>query len=370
MLQNTQDFSFPESGEVPDFFSDIIRDGIYSPDPGDGIPPAAVSELDTLETSDDVPPASGYRAFLISGMIKTVTKADRLYQQLDAIEKKHRVFNFRTCRTQAAFLRHKETGQIKVGSNSCKLRWCPLCARTKRLILQKSVSGWLKEKKKPKFITLTLAHSTDPLKDQIDRLYNAFKRLRTKPIWKKKIRGGIWFFQLKKSDTDQLWHPHLHIVSHGDYIDKFELACIWKGITHDSKIVDVKKINSVKNAANYVARYAATPVSIDDLDSEDLLLVAQSFKGRRICGTFGSAKGLQLSIMPPDDKGDWEHIGGWNEIFESKDFDDYAAQVWLAYKTGKPCNVIRNYSGADGPPIDIEQKIKEKTEQLLLFGNY
>jgi len=343
--------------EIPDFYP------AESGEDAGGVP-----KLDTLETSADVPTSSGYRAFLISGMPNQVAKADRLYERLDKIKPAHRLFNFRCCHTVAAFLRHKETGHIRIGSNSCKLRWCPLCARTKKSIIAANTTDWLKEKKKPKFITLTLAHTDTPLSDQIDRLYNSFRKLREKPIWKKKIRGGIWFFQIKKAEDGIHWHPHLHIVSHGDFIDKFELSAIWKGITNDSKIVDVRKIEKTSTAAKYVARYASMPVDLDKTSDEDLLSVAVALSGRRIVGTFGSARKLQLSIKPPADKESWQHLRSFNDVYDCKDFDPVAAEIWRCYKNRQPCNILP----PDPPPvsiaIDMEAEIKKAEEQLLLFG--
>lgn len=355
--------------EIPDFYGDLVRDGLITPDAKDTEDAGGVPELDTIETSMQVPNSRGYRAFLISGMLPQITKADRLYELWDKTENKHRLFNFRSCHTIAAFLRNKETGHVKIGSNSCKLRWCPICARTRKTILQEATAGWIKEKKKPKFITLTLAHSDEPLKNQIDRLYDSFKRLRLKPLWKKKIRGGVWFFQIKKSTNDERWHPHLHILAHGDYIDKFELSAIWKGITNDSKIVDVKKVTNAKSAAQYVARYASTPIDIMEVDEDDLLRIALAFKGRRICGTFGTAKGLQLSIMPPTDQAVWERLGTWDDIYESKEYNDTARIIWSCFISGQPCPIQPNDPPPDNPSVDIEKEIQKKVEQLLLFGN-
>lgn len=345
------------SGEIPDFWG------------GNAAPIGeADTELDTLETSEHVPLKCGYRSFLTSGMSKQIDQGDRLYQAIDKLDNKHKVFLYRTCHTTAAFLRHRETGHIKIGSNSCKLRFCPLCQRTKKNIITENTTQWLQGKKKPKFITLTLKHSDTPLKEQIDRLYAAFKELRRKPLWKKKIRGGIWFFQVKKSKENNLWHPHLHICCHGDYIDKFELSCIWKGITNDSQIVDVKKIEKADTAAKYVGRYAAAACEPATLSDDEFLQLALAMSGRRICGTFGSAKGLQLSIQPPTDKEEWQHIGNFSDIFEAKDYEPFAAQIWNCWKTNQPM--------IEAPPAPaeqikhnfLEQAIKTKKEQLLLFG--
>jgi len=356
-VKNEYDFSDPASGEIPDFLGGIAADDCE-----------AITGLDTLETSEHVPSSSGYRAFLTSGMLPQIEKADRLYKALDSLDKKERLFLYRSCHTNAAFLRHIETGKIRVGSNSCKLRFCPLCQRTKKAIITANVKNWLADKKKPKFITLTLAHSDSKLTEQIDRLYNGFKLIRRTKLWKAKIKGGVWFFQIKKSKADNRWHPHLHICCHGDYIDKFELSKLWKGITNDSEIVDVRKIDKTAKAAEYVGRYAATACETSKLEDTELLELAVAMAGRRICGTFGTAKGLQLSIQPPADKEDWERLESFWHISEAKDYEPAAAEIWRCWRTGESCSVRPKPPAAAIGSGELEKQIKAKVEQLLLFG--
>lgn len=350
------DYSDP-SREIPDFYADVVRDEAEG-----------FTGLDTLESSEHVPTSNGYRDFLISGMRSAIDKADRLYTRLDEINKKHNVFNFRTCHTQAAFLRHIETGKLRIGSNSCKLRFCPLCQRTKKAIITANVKDWLKDKKKPKFITLTLEHSDNPLSDQIDRLYDSFREVRRTVLWRSKIKGGVWFFQIKKSKTDNRWHPHLHICCHGDYIDKFQLSTLWERITNGSKIVDVRKVDKTAKAAEYVGRYAATACEVNLLDDLDFVELACSLSGRRIAGTFGSAKGLQLSIRPPIDKEDWQELRRFSDVYESKDYDPESAQIWASFISGQFCPILPNIAEPPNKAVDLEYQIKKATEQLLLFG--
>lgn len=356
-MPTNYDYSDPQSGEIPDFLGGIAAEDS-----------AGIPILDTLESTDHVPPATGYRAFLISGMLPAITKADRLYERLDQTDNKHRLFLYRTCHTSAAFLRHKESGKIRIGSNSCKLRFCPLCQRTKKAIITANVKSWIAEKKKPKFITLTLKHSDEALQKQIDRLYKSFKDLRRAKLWKDCIKGGIWFFQIKKSKADDLWHPHLHICCHGKYIDKFELSKIWKGITNDSEIVDVKKIDRAAKAAEYVGRYAAEATDTSKLDDLDLFELAQALSGRRICGTFGTAKGLQLSIKPPADTANWERLESFDHVFSARDYEPEAAEIWRCWKTGERCLIEPKPPAAEIAGDEIEKRIKAKVEQMLLFG--
>jgi hypothetical protein len=356
-MKTDYDFSDPSSGEIPDF-----------PFPPDDGKRGAFSPLDTLETSEPSTSSSGYRSFLTSGMKPLIEKMDLLYQRLDSAAGTHKLFLYRTCHTNAAFLRHKESGKIRIGSNACKLRFCPLCQRTKSAIIAANVNSWLKEKKKPKFITLTLAHSDDRIDDQIDRLYKGFKALRREKLWKSTIKGGVWFFQIKKSSSDGRWHPHLHICSHGNYIDKFELSKLWESLTNDSKIVDVRRIDRAEKAAEYVARYAGTACQPKTLSEDDLFQLAQAIRSRRICGTFGTAKGLQLSIKPPTDSMEWERLDTFESINLSRHYDADAAEIWRCWRTGSKCFVLPKPPEKQIRADELEKQIKAKVEQMLLFG--
>jgi hypothetical protein len=103
---------------------------------------------------------------------------------------------------------------------------------------------WLPTVTAPKFITLTLKHSPAPLSHQISTLYGCFRKLRKTKLLTKTVRGGIWFFQVKQSAADYLWHPHLHIVVDSPYIPKHQLSRAWLSITKTSQIVDIRQITN------------------------------------------------------------------------------------------------------------------------------
>ena len=144
--------------------------------PGNALP-GVPSLLDSKETTQHACMKHSYREFLISGDRQAIAAARALYEQIDARDGKHRTIKFNTCRSFARFVRHKQTGEIRVASSRCKLRWCPLCRRSDRYIITQSVKSWLESGVKGKFLTLTLKHSKAPLSEQIDRLYKSFARM-------------------------------------------------------------------------------------------------------------------------------------------------------------------------------------------------
>jgi len=172
-----------------------------------------------------------------------------------------------------------------------------------------STSEWLKHLDRPKFVTFTLRHSSAELNWQISCEYNAFRNLRLNPDFKKYVQGGIWFFHIKKSETDYQWHNHLHCLFDSYYYPQNELKKAWSKVTGGSYIVDIRPIRSPKKAANDAARYAACPCNVTDLTHDELLEVYYALHGRRICGAFGTAKGVPLKPPKLEHPEQWENVG-------------------------------------------------------------
>jgi hypothetical protein len=219
--------------------------------------------------------------------------------------------------------------------------------------MTQSIVPWIQRKKKPKFITLTLKHSNAPLGEQIDGLYKFFSKLRRRPFWKKKIGGGVWFFQVKKSKNDNLWHPHLHILASGLYIAQRDLSRQWAHITHGSTIVDIRAVRNPEKAAEYVARYASAPCDPSGLDFEAALELIEAMHGRRICGTFGNGKEIQLVPKKCPDSDDWEYLAGYTEVIMKRNTDDFCFEIYSAFKENRECKA------ANPPPPDVSWPISD-----------
>ncbi|KKM62827.1 hypothetical protein LCGC14_1517790, partial [marine sediment metagenome] len=95
-----------------------------------------------------------------------------------------------------------------------------------------------------RFITLTLRINWEPLGDQVTRLMRCFARLRRRVLWKSTQFGGVAFLELKRRPHNHTWHPHVHIISEGLWIEKRDLSKAWLEITGDSFIVKVKPCDS------------------------------------------------------------------------------------------------------------------------------
>lgn len=296
----------------------------------------AITRLDTEETKHIRTFPDNYRQYKGHFHAAELQATMDLYQSDLLPTPERSLLALQNCSSFAWFVRHTETGEVRVHSSKCRQRWCPLCAQTLANWRTMSLIDYVGTLDRPKFITLTLKHSNAPLKQQINDLYDAFKKLRKLKLMVKTIHGGVWFFQVKRSKSDGLWHPHLHIVADSDYIPKNQLSQAWLSITHTSKIVDVRVIRNPSQTARYVARYSARPANLAELPPNRRVEVILSLAGRRLCGTWGTARSVSLKPPLSNDRDKWVNLGNWTLVINCQTVSAVARSILRAWKTSSP----------------------------------
>lgn len=299
-----------------------------------------------IETSGQLK-TSVYRKYAVRWKKSEVKLSNRLYMVIDS--ERHTTYSdtFNACRTQAWFVKNTESSLVRVRSNHCNLRWCPLCASSKSWIYSQQMLPWLGKAKYPKFLTLTLKHSDDPLPEQISRIYTAFQKLKKKAAFKKHIFGGVWFFQVVKSKKTQEWHPHLHILLDGKYIAQKLLCQLWQEITGDSYIVHIEAVKDKKKALDYAARYVTRPMNLGGLTDDEMRELFEAFHGRRLCGVFGTARGITFNPDKLPTDGDWIKIGSWDVVMRFKSHDEAANAIYESWLKQEPLLEDVDFSGVD-----------------------
>lgn len=285
----------------------------------------------TVETPDITHAVTSYRNTQKKHCRIELTAVEELYTHFDNLEGTQRQKALLECRTRAWFVRSREDGFVKVASNACRLRWCPLCSKARQNYIRHQVSDWFTEAYYPKFLTLTVLHTQQDLATQIDRIYHAFRELRRAKFFRDHCTGGIWFFQLCWNPKRQEWHPHLHTILSGQYMDYKRLKQLWYYYTQDSDILDIRPVKDPKKVADYVARYAARPLELSSLPNKQAIEAMSSLFGRRLAGCFGSAKSISLRPKKIPDPENWEYLGSWRIIHELSRYDDDAKQILNAY---------------------------------------
>lgn len=328
-------------------------------------------QLDTLETTGVSRPPSTYRNYCVSHCQAELTATREAYDMFDSVHHGKHTKSLSECRTGAWFARNQITGKVRVLSSSCKLRWCPMCSSTRRWFLTQEVSKWLTTAKKPKFLTLTLAHTTSPLDRQILHLYKCFQKYRKLNIMKRNVSGGIWFFQVKKNKAGDEWHPHLHCVIDAEYMSKFDLSASWAAVTITSNIIDIRTVYDQDKAAQEVARYASRAAMLEPLASVDRLELIEAMHGRRVVGTWGSARSLSLRPSKPADADDWKSVGSWSVVSIMAGQDDRADAIWKAFKTDgtipEDCSLCKFELEFNGSQMPLEDWPAEPHQTFLDF---
>lgn len=297
-------------------------------EPGQDLDP---SLLDTVETTAHEHLPTDYQRLKFAQYGPELEAATALYSRIDTAEGSEKRLNLENCRHFAWFTRHAETGQVKVIANACHLRWCPVCSSAKRMMIKSAVSVWLRTIKRPKFMTFTLKHSTEELPDQIKRLYKAYRLFRQHKLLKKRQRGGVWFFQLKRSKKTSEWHPHLHVVLDMDYINKVEIQDEWLLVTGDSFVVDIRAIKNAGKVVDYVSKYCASPCNLTNYTADDQDSIYYALSSKRLCGRFGTGNKCRFKPEKPVDFAKWQRLISWTDCITNRNDDTELRKVLEAW---------------------------------------
>lgn len=210
--------------------------------------------------------------------------------------------------------------RYRLRASYCRNRHCRPCQKAKASLVaanlkNKLEAGAKQEGDRFRFITLTLRHSKEPLRDQIKNLYRHFELLRKTELWKDSQRGGSFQLEVSLNDRNE-WHPHLHIIAEGDFLKQDKLANHWMKITGGSFKVDVRAIKTGKDAAAYVAKYickgVADNVWNNTARAQEWVMAT---KGLRTCATFGTWRSFKLLTNDPATQAtDWKPLALLSQI--------------------------------------------------------
>lgn len=218
---------------------------------------------------------------------------------------------FVQCGAECVVEYNKEEKRYRLRATYCHCRHCEPCQRSKANLLAANLRTRLAVEAdgRYRFITLTLRHTDTPLREQLDRLHACFKKLRATKLWKESQKGGCAILEVKYDADRGEWHPHLHIVAEGGYIHQRDLSLAWLDATGDSDIVDIRALNSGKDAAHYVSKYVSKGTNNEVWYNRDAAIEwVLAMKGVRTAATYGRWRGFKL-LEHAGDKGTWHRIG-------------------------------------------------------------
>lgn len=179
------------------------------------------------------------------------------------------------CNTFLSFVADKTLEKQKLyKANSCKNRFCPVCAWRKA---RKDALGlslmmqYIKQQEKKEFIFLTLTTPnvmSDELENEIKRYNNSFRKLIKKKKVGSVIKGYVRKLEITYNKKRDDYNPHFHVLIAVNksyftdkryYISQQEWLDLWRDVTGISEItqVQVQKIRQNNNKELYeMAKYS------------------------------------------------------------------------------------------------------------------
>lgn len=290
------------------------------------------SSLEYTETSVPREIPVDYREFRSIHQTRELQATKETLEQILGTSDHPRMARLLSCRKHAHFYRQKSTGKVKVLASACRDRWCPFCGSARSGEISTQVQEWLGKVHHPRFLTVTLRSSNAPLSEQINAIYNAFRKFRLDPLVAPHLKAGIWCFQVTYNVERCQWHPHIHALIIGQYASQVWLSERWKKASHGSFVVDIRSVRNAKEEAGYVARYAARPARLSDLPEQVRAEAVNAFHGRRLFGTWGKPpEGVKITKTKMD-MTDWQWLASWREVIETMSFDTRMFTIWAAWR--------------------------------------
>jgi len=214
-----------------------------------------------------------------------------------------------TCKESYFWFRCNRCGNAVKGFITCKKRTCLVCARTRSFQFIEIYLPIILCFQWPSFLTLTLRVKPDKdVKIEVDRIIASFRKLRKRKVWD--VKRGIFSIEIVKK-RDWGWFVHLHALVDSKWIDQAALSDVWRNITGDSYVVDIRRVGNPKLGLREVLKYQT---KIWELNEEDKEFVEKTFRHKRFINSFGIKKpenpnfkkmkckicGGNLEIMPDE----------------------------------------------------------------------
>ncbi len=240
-----------------------------------------------------------------------------------------RRLRFQRCGADRWILRNvKDPTIFKVVTAKCHDRFCSPCTVDRTAVIRRNLEPRL-AKGRYRFLTLTIRHHHEPLRVLLNRIYRAFRLLRQTSHWKDRTLGGVALLELTYDGNRHGWHPHLHCILAGRYMDVVLLRRSWLSITGDSTGVDLSEIRSKPQAIRYVCKYStkAMPSNVFR-DRDQLVEVLDALSNRRLVLSFGTWKNYRL-LEDPKERG-WEAFDSVESLRFRRSNDDELASRILA----------------------------------------
>jgi hypothetical protein len=263
------------------------------------------------------------------------------------------------CRRSPA-LYQSETGRYVVSKKCCNTRLCPACGRAKLARLREEAAAIVERMDSPKFVTLTVLSTPEYLAVRLKHLRDSFARLRRHKTWRRNYTRGVAVVEVTFNPKSGQWHPHLHLIVDGQYVQQHVLSRLWEVATGDSRIVHIRAVPKRSDAIRYVTKYAQKAADLETIPDERVPEFLAAMRGLRTHSLFGP--GCRRIIKRPERPA----LGKLSAITQLADLHrecragtpgarDLLRLVYLAARRKLP----RAAAGALVEPEDLDRQIAE-----------
>lgn len=225
--------------------------------------------------------------------------------------------SFKDCSTYNSFIatESKEIHKL-IGSNACKLRFCPICdwrkARKDAFMIYTMMKA-IQAEQKYEFIFLTLTTPNvvgDDLKSEIDRFNKSFHKLFKRRNVMRSVKGYIRKLEVTHNTLADTYNPHFHVIlavnrsyftDKNYYISQKKWLEMWRECTGMTGVTEngtdeitqlhIKKVQGLKedNTISEVAKYSVK--SFEMSNSEKVFnYFYDSLRGRQLITFHGVFK--------------------------------------------------------------------------------
>lgn len=237
--------------------------------------------------------------------------------------------------------------------NSCKNRFCPICAwkKSRKNALALSVMmAYLKQEEKKEFIFLTLTAPNVPaeeLNDEIKHYNQSFQRLMQRKEVSKVVKGYARKLEITYNEERDDYHPHFHVLiavnksyftDKNYYISRDRWLELWQQVTKNPLItqVDVRKVKNGRNDKVYeIAKYSAK--DSEYLVRQDVFEVFyKALKGKRLIVYSGLFKDAMTKFK-----------AGELDSYKEKDTTEYVYAIMYNWGDRDYIEMEKRYLTAD-----------------------
>lgn len=227
-----------------------------------------------------------------------------------------RLERFDECGANAIVEWSQTAQRHRIRANYCGDRFCLPCsiARSQR------VTGELLRRVGDRDvlkIELTIRGEDRPLRESLDHLVASFKRLRRTDAFKKWIKAGAAFIEVKRGARSGQWHPHLHIIADGGFIEQKRLSSLWAEATGGSNVVWVSRVPADDDRLRYACKYAGKGWTREvAADHDSLVECVVALRGRRLVILFGGWYRSEEAVDAPT-VADWVRVDRLERVLDA-----------------------------------------------------